>query len=140
MPNELTRALEALNESDWFDEYLDEVELDSGADPTDVTVDRTGITIYAHEKFGDGQTPYADDPTHHIEQLNHPDKTHGEGVVVYDDGPTDDDYPLELPKHLYFNERRQFNTQVRDLDGLEEMLTLALNAEVSVREIVGVSA
>lgn len=137
---DLTRTLEALNATDWFGEYAPDVSMDSGADATAISVDRDGVTIHGHEKFGDGRTPYADDPTAHIEMLNHPDETRGEGAVVYEDGPTSDDYPLELPKQLYFEERRAFDGPATDIDDLEAKLNRTLGVEVAVRELVGTPA
>jgi len=135
MAENLPTVLEVLNNAAWFDELADEVETESGADATGVTIDADGVTIHAHEKFGDGRTPYASHPGIHQEMVTHETFDHGEGIVTYEDGPTEE-YPLDLPKHLYFEERRPFEDTAETVEQLEEELSAALGVKVTISDIV----
>lgn len=109
MGNQIIPLIEQINNIEFQPEEIS-VEYHGDFSALTIGADYDSVLIYSQEKFGDGSTPYADDPTHHIEMLNKDDVAKTEGQVVYENGPTNDEYPLKLPKQIYFSKRIQFNS------------------------------
>ena len=130
----LEKVIEALNQIAWLDEFSG-LKSQAGADITGVTIDRYGLTITAHEKHGSGAEPYAIDPSEHVAQLNHPSFAHGEGMVIYDSAG-EYEGPLKLPKHLYFEERHEFDEPITSTADIETHLMEILGVEINVHDDV----
>lgn len=137
--NELEIVLEYLNEGNWFQQYHDEIETHAGDDVYSITVTSENVIVSTIEKFGSSDTPFADDPSHHIEQLNNEHVAMTEGSVTYEDGPTTDDYPLTLPKFIYFDNQHSFDVPVSTVPQLQEALEDALGACPDLEDVVSVA-
>lgn len=128
---------EYLTEGEWFQNNHDEIVMSVGCDTVGVSVNPNSVVVNGHEKYGDGQDPYALSPKEHIADLNHDTQVSGEGQVVYHDTP--DGEPLKLPKHLYFEEVREFPQKATTIEELEDNISEVLNISFDLDEVVSLA-
>lgn len=101
----------------WVDRDIEDLgyELPCGKIATNLFVTNEHLEFRTCEKFGEGYTPYADNPDKHREYLESEDVVETDDVVVYDFG----DGSIELPQWVYFEERVELENPITATTPLE---------------------